>query len=196
MAQTGTSNIRVLEPSVRHLLAKWAWWRRSGRLGAEVDWPKKTITGKFLDGMPGVNCPTCSGKGKVPSARLRIDRIMLVCPTCKGIGTIALDKRDPKKINPASVRSTRWSVQEDEVMLLLDRLVCSLRQNRKTEKHYFVLWSEYVSHKHETQEWKAAKLGISHGYFRKLLHELHTLIESGLRNSNIYLEAQKRLSGH
>jgi hypothetical protein len=199
MAQTnqttksGHTIVRMYEPGVRQVLEKWAWWRRSGRLGAEVGWPRKTITGKFLEGMPGTTCPTCHGKGQIPAARFRIARVMLVCPTCKGEGRVLLDKTDPEKINPAYIRST-YRGQEDQTMVVVDRLVCELRQSPKTEKHYYVLWSEYVSHKYETQEWKAGKLGIKHGYYRKLLHETHAMIERGLQDSGIYLETAHQAS--
>ncbi len=175
-------------PGVRPVLEQWAWWRRSGRLGAEVSWPRKTITGKFLDGMPGTNCPTCHGKGQIPMARFRIKSVMLVCPTCKGEGKIQFDKTDPEKANPACIRST-YRGHEDPTMIVVDRLVCELRQNPKTQKHHHVLWMEYVSHKHQTQEWKAVKMGLKHGYYRKLLHEAHAIIESGLRANSIHWEA-------
>lgn len=190
MTQTLTSTkSKIVEPNVRSVLERWAWWRRAGRLGAEVSWPKKTLTGKYMDAIRGVNCPTCSGKGKVPSARFRIDHLMLVCPTCDGNGSVSLEKHDPNKANPAHIRSTRRGY-EDEVMVLVDKLVCQLRRNVKTEKHHCVLWAEYVScrHKPETQEWKAAKMGIAHGYFRKLLCEAHAMIASGLRDQRIHIE--------
>lgn len=176
--------IRIYESNVRELLEKWAWWRRAGRLGAEVAWPKKTLTGKFLDGMPGVNCPTCCGQGRIPVAQFRITRAMIACPTCEGEGRIKLDKTDPDKINPAFVRTTR-RYNEDEVLVVVDRLVCSLRQNSKTAKYYFVLWAEYVSHKYERQDEKADRLGLSHSYFRKLLHDAHVIMEHGLFASHI-----------
>ena len=187
MTQSNQTIIRMPEPGVRQVMEKWARWRRSGRLGAEVGWPRKTITGKFLDGMSGTNCPTCHGKGQVPAARFRIKSVMLVCPTCKGEGKILLDKTDRQKCNPAFIRSTHRG-EADQAMVVVDRLVCDIRKSLKTEKHYYVLWSEYVTHKYETQEWKAGKLGIRHGYYRKLLHEAHVLIESGLRDSRIYME--------
>ncbi len=180
--------IRISDHSVRELMGNWARWRRSGRLGAEVGWPRKTLTGKFMEGMPGTNCPTCGGKGRFPAARLRITSVTLICSTCKGEGTIALDKTDPEKINPAFIRST-FRGRDDRTLVVLDRLICEIRRSPKTEKHYYVLWSEYVTHKYEIQQWKANKMGITHGYFRKLLHEAHAIIESGLRANNIHLEA-------
>ena len=47
---------------------------------------------------------------------------------------------------------------------------------------------EYVSYKYQTQEWKAGKMGLKHGYYRKLLYQAHEIIESGLQANNIYLE--------
>lgn len=178
---------RLPERAVRQVLERWAWWRRRGRLGAEVGWSRKTLTGHYLDGMPGTNCPVCHGKGRIPSARLRIERAMLICPTCNGEGKVELDKSDPTKANPAHIRST-YRGHEDEAMIAVDRLVCDLRQNPKTQKHHAVLWFEYVSHKYETQDWKANRMGLKPGYYRKLLHDAHAFVESGLRASNLYLE--------
>ncbi|HKQ30554.1 MAG TPA: hypothetical protein VJS66_04640 [Burkholderiales bacterium] len=189
MMQANGRRIRIPETSAREVLERWRRWRRSGRLGAEVSWPTKTMTGKFMDGMPGINCPTCAGKGKAPSARFRVEHLMLLCPTCEGAGKVSLDKTDPERANPASIRST-YRGHVDEVMVIVDGLVCGLRQNVKTEKHHCVLWAEYVSYKYETQEWKAAKLGLAHGYFRKLLHEAHVMIENGLRDSGVCLETK------
>lgn len=194
MLQTTTERkTRSVESSVRPVLERWAWWRRAGRLGAEVSWPTKTITGKFIDGIKGTVCPTCTGRGKIPSARFRVDHLMLVCPTCDGNGNVSLSKRDTGKAHPACIPSTARG-HEDEVMLLVDKLVCQLRQNVKTEKHHCVLWAEYVSFKYETQEWKAAKMGVAHGYFRKLLHEAHAMIGSGLRHHNVRSQAMRKAS--
>jgi hypothetical protein len=185
MKPNSASITRLHDPTIRELLQRWAAWRRQGRLGAEVGWSNKTLTGKLLDGLRGTRCPTCGGLGTMPGGRFRAKPATLVCSTCDGEGKILLD-REPEKANPALIRPT-YRGSEEHTLVLVDHLVCALRQGPKTQKHFLVLWAEYVSQRYATQQRKADGMGISHSYYRKLVHETHALIERGLRAQDIHV---------
>lgn len=73
-----------MNTQTREQLERWARWRhfRHGGYG-------KTMTEKFLEGMPGTRCPACGGQGK----RGRID-----CEPCGGSGRVRLETKIPQPI--------------------------------------------------------------------------------------------------
>ena len=162
----------------REIMQQWARWRKC-RITAGIGWPRKSMLGRMMDGMPGTNCPTCQGRGK--------NQEFETCPTCSGEGRVKLDPGG-KKVNPAFIPST-YRLPDDPQSEDVDHLICELRAADKTYKYFYVLWAEYVK-PNGTQDIKARRMNMSHGYYRYLLHEAHKLVELGLENvSNKSLKA-------
>lgn len=174
---------------IRELMERWSRWRhyRHGGHG-------KTMTGKLLEGMPGTNCPSCAGRGKLAAYP--------VCPTCAGLGRVKLDARDKAdrridcepcqargetdgrtclhchgrgyrvesyvKVNPAFIPMT-YHDPDDPVSQRIDRLVCELRQRDELLGYFFVIWAEYCDARGGTQAMKARRLGLSEDAFKKRL---------------------------
>lgn len=148
---------------IRRVMEQWAQWRRT-KVGAHLGYPSATTLGRMMDGMPGTICPACRGRDEH-------------CEVCFGSGRVKLDVGD--KTNPAFIRSTRRE-PDDAQSEAVDRLMCELRRSAKMRKYFFVLWAEYVQSL-GTQEMKAARMNVSHSYYRLLLHQAHALIEIGLQ---------------
>jgi len=165
-----------MNTQTREQLERWARWRhfRHGGYG-------KTMTEKFLEGMPGTRCPACGGHGKrgrldcepcggsgrVQLAAKAARPITLLCPHCQrgevegrtcihcrgsGVRTII-----ENKVNPAHIRST-YLAPDDPVSQRIDRLVCELRRRDVLLGYYFVVWAEYCDSRGGTQAIKAQRL--------------------------------------
>lgn len=166
-----------LNGSTREWMERWARWRhyRFGGFG-------KTLTEKFVEGMPGTRCPTCAGRGK---------RGREACPTCNGAGRVPLNpgatrvrtlkcnrcdrgERNGRtchwcrgsgvrtlvdyRINPAHIQSTR-QVTDDPVCQRIDRLVCEMKRRDALLGYWDVVWAEYCdAHSGRTQEMRASRL--------------------------------------
>lgn len=161
---------------IREALERWARWRhfRYGGYG-------KTLTEKFIEGMPGTRCPTCAGRGK---------RGREQCPTCEGAGRVRLDPGATRvrvfecrrcergeingrtchwcrgsgvrtvvdyRINPAHIRST-YLVPDDPVCQRIDRLVCEMKRRETLLGYWFVVNAEYVDGRGGTQADKAQRM--------------------------------------
>lgn len=76
---------------IRELMERWARWRhfRYGGYG-------KTLTEKFIEGMPGTNCKACGGAGRMPGTRHGHAQQMIICEECGGTGRVKLDATAPK----------------------------------------------------------------------------------------------------
>lgn len=176
----------------REQLERWARWRhyRYGGYG-------KTLTEKFIEGMPGTHCPTCGGKGK---------RGKQTCGTCYGAGSVDLlpgtdrVRNTPclhcqvkgkslgeingrtcvvcrgsgvrtvveNKVNPAHIRSTYQS-PDDPISQRIDRLVCELRQREVLLGYFFVVWAEYCDARGGTEASRAQRLLLTPPCYRKRL---------------------------
>lgn len=151
----------------------WARYRM-GRADSGNGWPKKVILGKMQDGMPGTGCPTCGGKGSVSGALYGVARAKVSCLTCNGDGKVKLDGGN--KVNPAFIMPTgsRKFMDDDPRSQKVDWLVCTVL----TEYQRVVVMATYTQN--GTQDQKSSKMGISQGFFSKLLGEAHDLIMSRL----------------
>jgi hypothetical protein len=170
-----------MKADAREVLTQWAKWRKA-RISAGLYWPSRTALGRAMDGLPGTNCPTCVGRGRLKGSLIRAHAIYIICPTCGGSGRVKADITG-HKVNPAFIRST-FMEPSDSQSERIDSLVCQLRRGDKTEKYYFVIWAEYVKGIGR-QEDKAEKMNISHDYYRKLLERAHRLIEIGMDDVTI-----------
>lgn len=176
-----------MNQQVREWMERWARWRhfRHGGYG-------KTLTEKFVEGMPGTRCPACAGSGK----RGRLD-----CPTCEGAGKVRLEEGTHRmritdcphcergehagrtclhcrgsgkrvviehKVNPAHIRST-YLAPDDPLSQRIDRLVCELRRREELLGYYFVVWAEYCDSRGGTQAIKAQRIFITPDCYRKRL---------------------------
>ncbi len=161
---------------IREELEGWAHWRhyRNGGYG-------KTMTEKFIEGMPGTRCPACAGRGKrghdtcatchgagqVHLAPASHEVSITVCPRCErgeinGRTCVACRGSGYRttieaKINPAHIRSTYQS-PDYPIYERIDRLVCELRRRDQLLGYYFVIWAEYCDSRGGTQAIKAQRL--------------------------------------
>lgn len=175
---------------IREIMISWGLWRRTGRLGKELYWPSVSLTGRFLDNMPGAPCPKCKGSGIVPGAPIGIQG-NIICPRCEGSGKIRLDT--PGKLNPAFVRATAKKIV-DHTMLSIDREMCNLRRDQKRSNYYFVLYQEYC--RNGTSNLKASRLRITHNNYqvrlvrslkymkKKVLTSVISMVENDQKESN------------
>lgn len=76
--------------NIRDLMEGWSRYRRNRSNGGYG----KTILQRVLEGMPGVGCPTCAGKGRAPGALIGSKSTFIPCPTCGGSGRVKLDATD------------------------------------------------------------------------------------------------------
>jgi len=158
------------------VLEQWARYR-VGREDGGTGLPRQTLLGKVLDGMPGRDCPRC--KDAVTGASLGyvyvqapgVARRRVTCPTCEGHRKVKLDA-NPAKVNPALIRGNgpRRAFDDDPLSQKVDWLICvALTEDQRT----VIIW-QYT--RPGTQEMKACRLGISQGYFSRLLGEAHATI--------------------
>jgi hypothetical protein len=152
-------------------LERWARWRIV-RANGGIGWSRTTVLGRMLDDMPSTKCIACNGAGRVSRQSIQVIGSYVTCSMCGGQGRIKADPRATSKINPAFIRSTRQSGpgQVDPVIERLDYLIAQLRVGHK-QRWYDVLIEEY--HGLGTQKMKAARIGISPGYYSKLLQSAH-----------------------
>lgn len=74
--------------NIRGLMEQWARWRhyRFGGYG-------KTMTDKFIEGMPGTNCKACGGAGRLTGGRHGHAQQWVICEECGGTGRVKLDDK-------------------------------------------------------------------------------------------------------
>jgi hypothetical protein len=77
-----------MSDDIRELMERWARWRhfRYGGYG-------KTLTDKFIEGMPGTNCKACGGAGRMPVGRHGNAQQFIICEECGGTGRVKLDDK-------------------------------------------------------------------------------------------------------
>lgn len=185
---------------IREWMERWARWRhyRYGGFG-------KTMTEKFVEGMPGTHCPGCGGRGK---------RAKAVCPTCYGSGHVMLSPTSHKvhitvcarcengeisgrtcvscrgsgyrtmienKVNPAHIRST-YQTPDDPISQRIDRLVCELRQRQILLGYYFVVHAEYCDARGGTQAIKAQRLLLTADCYESRLRRAVTWVGAAVRD--------------
>lgn len=160
--------------NIREALEQWARWRQY-RASGELGFPRKTILGKILDGLPSTTCTLCHGGKRVAGSRVGADARWVTCPQCSGEGRIKADP-DGVKVNPAFIRSTAnpASYDEDPQSQQVDWLVCM----KLTEYQRSILLIEYTHS--GTQEMKAMREGVSHSYYSRTLKDAINEIEAGL----------------
>ena len=163
--------------SIVEILEAWARYRQ-GRIDGGTGWPKKVLLGKLRDGMPGTNCPKCSGSGKVKIEAPNIGIRRVDCPVCDGNGRVRLDPTG-NKVNPALIRGNghRTHFDDDPISQRVDWLVCTVL----TEDQRAVVMAQYTER--GTQATKARRLeggAISQSYFSKILEEAETILMENL----------------
>lgn len=154
----------IYPPDIRNHMERWARWRIYRATG-ELGWPRKTLLGKILDGLPSTRCPVCQGRGKVPVPVGRFGRELpwILCPQCHGDGKVKADPHG-EKANPAFIKGTYDpTFGDDPLCQKIDRIVCS----KLTEYERSIVIGEYTSN--GTQAHKAERLNISQSYYSKLL---------------------------
>lgn len=81
--------------NIRELMERWARWRIARRQGGYG----KTFTQKCIEGMPGTNCPACSGRGRLPGAVIAGKASWVICANCRGSGHVDLQRqRAPRRV--------------------------------------------------------------------------------------------------
>lgn len=179
---------------IREQMERWARWRHDpNRHGYG-----RTVLQRMLEGMPGTNCPTCSGRGYT--------RRYPVCPGCSGAGRVRLDQKADRavtrqcpecmrdgfsrgeidgrtchkcrgsgvavyhahKVNPAFISSTRVAVS-DVICERIDRLVCELSRRGQTIIYWYVIGAEYMDSRGGTQEMKAQRCLLTVECYKKRL---------------------------
>lgn len=160
--------------NIREILEQWARWRRY-RASGDLGYPRKTILGKILDGLPSTTCTLCHGAKRVAGNRVGADARWVTCPQCSGEGKIKADP-DGVKVNPAFIRSTASPAgyDDDPQSQHVDWLVCV----KLTEYQRSVLLIEYTHN--GTQEMKATREGISHSYYSRTLRDAIRGVEDGM----------------
>ena len=165
---------------IRQHLKVWSKWRRTGRLGQGLYWPRVSITGRFLDGMKGDTCPSCKGHKKLPGHVYEIDEVWVECQRCNGTGRVKLNNKD-SRINPAFIReSYRGNI--DPIMLEIDRAMCDLKRDHKKVRIWYAIWSEY--NYNGTQRQKAFKKQLTYKQYRISLEKGHEFIYDRIKNLN------------
>jgi len=150
---------------VRGFMQEWGAWRLDG--GHRLGWPRRTMLGKAIDGMPSTRCTVCHGAGRVDGKRVGAYARWVTCPQCGGQGRVKLDP-SMRKTNPAFIRSTRGPLIEDNrVCECIDRIVAGWRTSGLTLKYHFAIMYEYT--RPGTQSDKARRMHISQGYYSKIV---------------------------
>lgn len=186
--------------NTREWMEGWARWRhyRYGGFG-------KTMTEKFIEGMPGTRCPGCGGSGK---------NAKQVCETCFGKGSVNMDPGAHKvrvtpctqcergeingrtcivcrgsgyrtvvdiKVNPAHIRST-YQTPDDPISQRIDRLVCEMRQRKALLGYHFVVWAEYCDARGGTQAIKAQRLLLTPKCYESRLYRAVTWVGAAVKD--------------
>lgn len=172
---------RAHDRDVVPLCQRWAEWRLT-RNSDGLGWPRRTVLGRVLDGMPSTKCIACQGSGRVAGHRIGAVVAFVHCALCEGAGRVKADN-DPACCNPAFIRSTApfASDREEVISERVDALVAGLGGADETRSLYFVLFFEYT--RSGTQRMKAQKLGISDRWYRDLLGRAHDHVRRGLTSS-------------
>ena len=121
---------------IQELLEKWARWRIHFDHG--LGYPQDSV-GRALSGVPGTKCPICQGQGKVSGERIGVALQYIICPTCGGAGKVKMDP-NPKKANPAFIRSTSPRIKSDPMSEKIDYLVCTALEKDENA----VIFMEYT----------------------------------------------------
>lgn len=152
----------AVKETIDDKMEQWARWRQY-RAGNDLGWPKRDSIGRAMSGMPGTGCPTCGGKGQADGARVGAKAQHITCPTCGGSGRVKMDP-DPKKANPAFIRSTAPQVElDDKQSQAIDWIVATVL----TEECRNIVKDEYTRAGTQTQ--KAARRGIQQYHYSRLL---------------------------
>jgi len=150
--------------------ARWAEYRISGELG----YPRKTILGKLLDGMPGSKCPCCLGSKRIEVGKIGSVVQYATCPQCSGLGEVKT-AGDANKVNPYFIRPTGgFTEREDPVSQRIDWLVCTFIE----EKERSVVMAEY--RQNGNRNMKIRKLRITHLSYNNILASAHDKLADGL----------------
>lgn len=159
MSKKTITRERVIE-----MLESWARYAQ-GRIDGGIGWPKKVMLGKLLDGMPGTNCPRCSGKGRITIKHPIAGEIRSQCPICDGEGRVKLDPTG--KVNPALIHGSgpRQHYDDDPQSQRIDWLICT----ELTEDQRSVVIAEFRANGNRNM--KIAKLRIRHSTYNELLDE-------------------------
>lgn len=167
--------------NIRDLMEGWARWR-IGKRSEGLGWPRKTLTGKLLDGMPSTKCTICNGKGYVTEKDIQSIQGRLDCPMCGGEGKIKADPRGVK-VNPAFIRSTvpYFASYDNPVFVRIDRIVSDFGREDEKRSLFFVIWYEYV--RYGTQQTKADRMQLSERRYVQLLDAALAEIETRLDES-------------
>lgn len=164
--------------SIHNILEGWARWREVGKhqnLGYGISFLQRC-----LEGMPGTNCPTCTGTGIVPGKTYNQPARFVECQTCNGSGKVQMNPGG-NIVNPAFIRVTRRS-QGHPTFERLDRLVCELGLQKKTKKLYDIIMAEYTRLWGEgDQRTMARRLDMKPTAYRKRLQRARDLLEIGLK---------------
>ena len=153
---------------------RWARWR-ARRVGANLYFPRRTILGKLLDGMPGLKCPCCLGSKKIEVGRHGSVVQYATCPQCSGQGEVK-SSGDPNKVNPYFIRPTSGeSDHEDPVSIRIDWLLAT----EVSENERAVVMAEYTWNGDRNA--KISRLRITHLSYNDILSGAHGKIAEGLR---------------
>lgn len=157
---------------IEDVLERWARWRVY-RASNDLGYPKSTILGKILDGLPSTTCTLCHGRKQVPGHKVGAQARFIQCPQCAGQGRIKADP-DRVRVNPAFIRSTvtPGCYGQDPQSEQVDRIVCA----KLSAQQYDVIMEEYS--KNGTQVTKAQWLRISQQRYSEILCNAKDVIEA------------------
>lgn len=170
---------RAQDRDVVALCERWARWRHT-RTTNGLGWPRVTLLGRFLDGMPSTKCIVCQGRGRVAGHRVGAQAPFVHCPLCFGQGRVKADP-DTACVNPAFIRATysgSTHCDEDESSARIDSLIAALSTQDRTRTLYFILIFEYT--RLGTQAMKAERLGIGRSWYCEQLTRAHAYLREGL----------------
>lgn len=84
-----------------------------------------------------------------------------------------------------NARTSMSEANLDSQIEAAERLIMELHRHKKMRKYWDVLRVEYGSV--ETQKVKAARMNVSHTYYRYMLHHAHAVVALGLRQAGLEL---------
>lgn len=160
---------------VRFRVEEWVRWRRPSSNG--LGFPRTTLLGAVLDGMPSTNCHVCRGRGQAYGGD---------CPTCSGSGKIRSDP-DVGKINPAFLRSTRvrGCQPDNPVCEQIDRLVCKMKRlefegRLYPARIYYAFMQEFCRQDYRRIQWMQ-RFNIMQNEFEYLVNRSLIFVGHGLK---------------
>ena len=131
----------------------WARYCTRGN-GSGLGWPRKTLLGKWRDGLPSNLCPICIGREKPHQD----------CPVCGGDGRVKLEAMD-NKANPAFITGNgpRSYHDDDPRSQRVDWIVCTML----TDDERTIIRAEFLENGNRNM--KISRLRIRHSTFNELL---------------------------